>query len=105
MKKATIISLDNNFYIYVESNNYVLKERKTYQKGKNKGQAYFIIKGYCPTLESALDLYVECFTKNSIGKLDNEISVEQLKITLKEIKKSAEKLAITLNKELEGKET
>lgn len=104
MKKATAISLDNNFYIYIEINNYVLKEKKTYQTGKNKGQEYFVIKGYCPTLESALDLYFGCMTKNSIGKLGNEISVEELKITLKDIKKNAEKLAITLNKELEGRQ-
>lgn len=103
------VKLDDRFYIDVGPYNWALCEIKTIpptsKSGKpNKGAGKQIIKtrGYCSTLENALNLYAEVMAKESLGAFVEPVSIACLKTILGEVKSSVTRLSLTLKVENGG---
>jgi hypothetical protein len=76
-----MINIDDRFYIDTDPLNYILKVRRTKQKGKNEGQEAIIELGYYNTLDNALEGYIELKEKEAVseGMLTVQEAIEAIR--------------------------
>lgn len=76
-----MINIDDRFYIDTDPLNYILKVRRTLQKGKNIGREAIIELGYYNTLDNALEGYIELKEKEAVseGMLTVQEAIEAIR--------------------------
>ena len=104
------ITLDEDYYIDVDSLNFMLKKikitadvTKDGTQNKNAGRRCDVTIGYCGTLENALDLYSRELIRNGIHNSVTALSIEDMKVILHDIKTAVTGWPLTLNVKKESK--
>lgn len=70
--------LNDKYYLDTDSLNYILLERKVYEKGKNIGEEYFVNVGYYGKLEHLYMSLIEKEIKDDLGLIENISKVVEL---------------------------
>ncbi len=90
-KRSNRIILDSDYYIEIDSLNWILKKRRKSPKSQDK------VLGYYSTLENALLVYEEKMIKKACLDCDTEIYIHQVIKLLSDIKSLVKSLVITLD--------
>jgi hypothetical protein len=82
--EVTMKKINENYYLDSDSLNYILMEKKTYEKGKHIGEEYFENIGFYGTISGLYQSLVEKEIKDDLGMIENIKQVKELIESIKE---------------------